>query len=109
MKSVLLTDGTRIINCSEATTSDSIYIVRDSYEAVGAIRDLFTDNNTNVIIVYDENEQEVNKGIDLILLHGSNIIENEDSIICEVKLRTKTEIEKMQDQITELQEAVIGE
>lgn len=108
MKYVILADNTRIDNCSDSTTSNEIFAVRNSYEEAGAVRDLFTDENSIVVCVYDEQDQLVTKGSNLVLVSGAVIEEQNDKFICAITTRGKSEIETIKDEITELQEAVLG-
>lgn len=108
MKYVILADNTRIDNCNDSTTSNSVFAIRDNYGDAGDVRDLFTAENATVIKVFNENDEEVTKGVDLVLLPGVKLTESEDGkIICEIDTRIKTEMEKIQDEIAELQEAII--
>lgn len=109
MKYVILADGTRIDNCNDSTTSNSIFAVRSSYEEAGAVRDLFTAENSTVIKVYNDKDEEQVIGADLILLDGAKLTVNGEDVICEITTRVKTEMEKVHDEITELQDAVIGD
>ncbi len=109
MKYVILRDRTRIDNCNDSTTSNSIFAVRDSYEAAGAVRDLFNPENSSVIRVYNEDGTESVVGSDLVLQAGCRITEDGDKFVCEITTRVKTAEEKMQDEIAELQEVVLGE
>lgn len=108
MKKVILTDGTIINNCTDSTTSNEIYALKDSYGDAGAVRDLFTTKNSSTIVVKDENDDIVAKGINLVLMNGATIIPENDKFICIIKTRIKTETEIMKDEIAELQEVVIG-
>ena len=107
MKKVILSDGTTITNCTDSTTSNEIYALRETYEQAGAVRDLFTEENAKTITVKDENDITVTVGADLVLISGGELIENPDGIVCCVKTRVKSNMEKMQDEIAELQEIVI--
>lgn len=108
MKTVKLLGGITIENCSDSTTSNAIYAERGSYGEAGAVRDLFTSENSDVVKVY-QNGEVVDTGADLVLLPGCSITNpSEDVFVCEVTLRTKSDTEKMQEEIAELQEAVIG-
>lgn len=107
MKKVILADGTIIDNCTDSTTSNEIYALRSSYETAGAVRDLFTTTNSKTIEVQDEEGKIVTKGADLVLLDGCTITTTDDGYVCQIRTRIKTETEIMQDQIAELQEAVI--
>lgn len=108
MKYVILADSTRIDNCTDSTTSNEIFAVRNSYEEAGAVRDLFTDENSTVIYVYDSNDQLVTKGSNLVLISGASITEQNGKFICAITTRVKTEMETIKDEITELQEAILG-
>ena len=103
MKYVLLSDGTRIDDCTDSTTSNSIFAVRGTYEAAGAVRDLFTSENSTEISVYDvSTDEKVVEGIDLILVDGCEIHVDGDDIVCEITTRTKTTEEKLLDEIDKL-------
>lgn len=107
---VILADGTRIDNCTETTTSNEIYAVRDSFAAAAAVMDLFTKDNCKTVQVFNENNELVTMGSDLSLNPGMDIHHEEDApdyIAC-VTLRNKSEMEVLQDQIAELQDAVIN-
>lgn len=107
---VLLADGTRIDNCTENTTSNEIYAVRDSFAAAAAVMDLFTKENCRTVQVFNERDELVTMGTDLSLNPGMDIHHEEDApdyIAC-VTLRNKSEMEVLQDQIAELQDAVIN-
>ena len=109
MRKVKLADGRVIANCTNSTTTTEIYILRENYGDAGAMRDSFTPENSKNIVVYDENDEEITSGVDLILNPGCELIDSteEDGIICKVTTRVKTDIEKMQDEIVELQEVII--
>lgn len=111
MKLVVLTDGTRIENCADGTSANTIMAVRDSYGNAGAVRDLFTAENSKVIKVYNvvgEEETLESTASDRVLIAGATISENGDEFICTINTRVKSETEKMQDEIAELQEAILG-
>lgn len=108
MKYVVLADNTRIVNCTDSTTSNEIFAVRESYLEAGSVRDLFTDENATVISVYDSEDKLVTKGSNLVLIPGATITEQDGKFICEIKTRVKTEMETIKDEISELQEAVLG-
>ena len=108
MLKVILADGTVIENCTESTTANEIFVLRDTYEAAAAVRDLFTNENTKIIKVQDSDGQIISVNVDLILIEGARLIEEKErGIICVITTRFKTEMEKMQDQIAELQEVII--
>lgn len=108
MKYVVLLDGTMVENCSDSTTSNSIFAIRSNYEEAGAVRDTFTKTNAAVIRVFNEEGTEVAVGSDLVLLDGANLIANGDgTVTCEITTRAKTELEKMHDEISELQDVVV--
>ena len=109
MKIVVLTDGTRIEGCSDSTTVNSVLAVRETYEAAGAVRDLFTDENSGAIRILNSDGTEYTTGSGLKLLDDAALRATVDGVICEISLRNKTEIEILQDQIAELQEAIIEE
>ena len=105
---VILADGTKIENCTNSTTSNSVFAVRNSYSAAGAVRDQFTAENAKVITVYDDEDQETTSGADLVLIPGCKITEDGENFVCEIDTRVKTNEEKMQDEIAELQEAILN-
>lgn len=109
MKYVILTDGTQIDNCTDSTTSQNIVVLRDTYALAGAVRDLFTDDNTSVIEVYEEDGTTSVIGSNLVLVSGCTISETTDGYTCVITLRGKTNEEKMQEEIAELQEIVLEE
>lgn len=109
MKAVILADGTRIENISDSSTADAILAIRANYAEAGAVRDIFTDANTSSFEIVDENGQKIVSASFIKLLPGAELIESADGIICQTNFRAKTDIEKLQDQITELQDVVIGE
>ena len=110
MKYIILSDGTRINNCNDSTTSNSIFAVRDSYGAAGAVRDQFTKTNSSVIKVYDEaDDKEVTFGADLVLEDGCKISFVDGTYVCEITTRQKTEMEVIKDEITEIQDYLIEE
>lgn len=109
MKYVLLADGTRIDNCSDSTTSNSIFAVRSSYGDAGAVRDLFNNKNTAVIRVYNEaTDTESTVGADLVLIPGCTITEDSGTFVCEISTRVKTEMEKINDELHEIQDVLLG-
>ena len=108
MKKVILTDNTKIEKCTDSTTSQYIEAFRSSYEDAGAVRDLITADNSEVITVHNEDDTVAVTGSDLVLLSGCEIKEVTDGFVCIISLRNKTTEEKMQQQIEELQEAVLG-
>lgn len=107
MKKVVLKDGTVIENCTDSTTSNEIYALRKSYEEAGAVRDCFTSENSKTITVKSENDEVITVGADLVLLDGCSINPTEGGYVCAIKTRVKSEMEKMKDEIAELQEIVI--
>lgn len=109
MRKVILADGTLIPNCTDSTTSNEIFALRNTYEEAGAVRDLFTPDNSLRIEVKNENDETVVLGTDLILLEGATLSSTGTGVICTITTRVKTELEKMQDEISELQEVIIEE
>ena len=109
MKKVILKDGTQINNCTDSTTTNEIYALRESYEQAGAVRDLFTAENASVIEVQDSEGEVITRNANLVLIDGATINPSDDGFVCVIKTRVKTETEIMKDEIAELQEAVIGE
>ena len=107
MKKIILADSTIITNCTDSTTSNEIYALRSTYGEAGAVRDLFTAENSKVITVTDENDTVITKGTNLVLLDGATITPADDGYVCQIKTRVKTETEIMKDEIAELQEAII--
>ena len=113
MRYIILADDTRIDNCTDSTTSNSISVVATSYQRAGKIRDSFTDENSRVIKVYNaENDDLLETGADLILIEGCRIyeqkVEDTTQCVCVIATRNKTNEEKLNDRITDLEEAVIG-
>lgn len=107
MKKIILADGTIIQNCTDSTTSNEIYALRNTYGEAGAVRDSFTAENSTTITVENENDEIETVGADLILLDGATLTKTDDGFVCQIRTRVKTEVEKMQDQIAELQEVII--
>ena len=114
MRYVLLADGTKIENCNDSTTSNSIFAVRDTYEDAGAVRDLFTEENAVVIRVFapaeKEGEEDVEMvvGSNLVLLDGAKLTKNADGkFVCEINTRVKTENELLNDRISDLEDIVV--
>ena len=113
---VVLADGTRIDNCSGSTTSNYICAIRDNYADAGAVRDLITPENAAVIRVYrvDSDKEgsepvEITVGADLVLIPGADLVEVMDKVECRITTRVKTDVEKLQDEVSELQDVVIGD
>lgn len=109
MKYVILADGTRIDNCNDSTTVNSIFAVRDSYGNAAAVRDLFSSANAKNITVYDEEDKVVTSGADLVLVDGVSVAPGNSGFVAEITTRVKSHDEIIEDQIAELQEAVLGE
>lgn len=107
MRKVILADKTVIPNCTDNTTSTEILAVRPTYGEAGAVRDLFTPENSIRIEVKNEDDETVVLNSDLVLLEGADLNETENGVICRVRTRVKTELELMHDEIAELQEVVI--
>lgn len=108
MKYVILADGTRIEGCTYSTNPENITVQRDSFGEAGAVRDLFTDSNSSVIKVYDdETEAAPIVGTNLVLLPGAELVSDGGYFFCMIKLRVKTKDELINEQIAELQEAII--
>jgi len=108
MKKVVLKDGTEILNCLDSTTSNEVIFIRPTYEEAGAVLNSVTPENAAIIKVYSDNETLLTQGTDLILLPNYILSQESDGVIASFRTRVKTAIEKMQDEIVELQEAVIG-
>ena len=108
MKYVVLADGTRIDNCNDSTTPNEIYVIRETYGEAAAVRDLFTAENASVIRVYNSNDILDSVGSDLVLEDRANLFPSVEGIICNIIVRAKTNEEKMQDEIRELQDVVLG-
>lgn len=106
MKYIKLADNTIIAGCSDSTTAYEIEIVRDTYEAAGIEADKINDFNISAISVYNELDELTTKGINLIL-SSISINECDDYAIAHIRTRNKTQTETMQEEIAELQEAVI--
>ena len=85
MRKVVLANNEVITNCTDATTCNEILAVRDTYEKAGAVRDLFTKENSKRIVVKDENDEVVTTGTDLILLDGATITTYNEDVICCIK------------------------
>ena len=109
MRKVILKDGTIITGCTDSTTVDRVFALRGTYTEAGAVLDLITPENASVIKVYDENDQLITSGGDLILLPDIRSEKTDDGVIVSFGVRRKTEIEVMKDEISELQDVVIGE
>lgn len=108
MKKVILADGTVINRCTDSTTANSIFALRDTFAEAAAVRDLFNKENSKVIRIETEAGEEVTTGSNLVLLPDCILAEVPDGVQAEIKTRYKTEIELLQDEVTELQEVVIG-
>lgn len=104
---IKLADGTVIQNCAEGTTSDNIIHTGETYADAVSIMDDVTAENTSTIRVYNADDEVVTVGTDLVLNEGATIGETDDYKFCTITLRHKSEMELMQDQISELQEAII--
>ena len=109
MRYVILTDGTRINDCSNSTTGHAILALRDTYEEAGAVRDAVTDENAETVKVFNDDGTEIETVFNLKLVDGASLLPSGNKIQCEITFRDKTEIEILQDQIAELQEAIIEE
>ena len=114
MRYVLLADNTRIDGCNDSTTSNSIFAVRDTYEDAGAVRDLFTSENAQVIRVFAPAEEEGGEdvemvvGSNLVLLDGAKLTKNADGkFVCEIDTRVKTEMELINDRLTDVEDIVV--
>lgn len=107
MKKVILADGTVIENCTDSTTTNEICALRANYAEAGAVRDSFNADNAVAIEVQDESGQVIIKAGDLVLLDGATLEKQNDGVVCKVQTRVKSDVEKMQDEIAELQEAII--
>lgn len=106
---IKLTDGTIINNCAEGTTSDTIIHTGETYaDAVSILNDM-TEDNSSSIRVYNENDEEVASGGNLVLNDTATVGTEDGAKVCVVTLRHKTNEEIMQDEIAELQEAIIEE
>lgn len=103
----LLKDNTKIENVSGSSSIYSIVAIRPTYGEAGAVRDLFTDENTSVIRLYNDDDTEVASGAGCILLDGASLTPTAGGVLCEIHLRAKTEMELMHDEITELQDVVL--
>lgn len=108
MKYVILADGTRIDNCSDSTTSNEIFAIRNSFANAGAVRDFITEENVAVVTVYNDKNEKVAEGSDLVIDGNTSLYGEEENITCQIRTRMKTNEEKMQDQIAELQKAILG-
>ncbi len=102
-----LADNTIIENISASSTPYSIIAIRETYGDAGAVRDNLTVENSTSITIFNDNDEEVAIGSELMLLDDVTLRKSTDGIIVEVKTRDKTDIEKLQDQIIELQDAII--
>lgn len=109
MRKVVLLDGTVVDNLSDSTTANSIVAERPTYGEAGAVRDLFTPENSKTIRILNEQDEEVAVGANLILLGGCKIDDFGSIKRATIETRYKTPTELMQDEIVELQEAIIGE
>lgn len=108
MRKVVLKDNTKITNCTDSTTTNEIIVLRDTYAEAGAILDTVTPESASVIKVYDEKNELVAEGADLVLIDGGKLDKVENGVTVTFTTRVKTQTEKMQDEIEELQEAIIG-
>lgn len=107
MYHVILFDGTRIDNCLEFTTSDTIVHAGETYSDAVSILDVITPQNAKVVRVYNGDNLEVAHGGDLVLNPGGSLGESDGYKTCTVTLRAKTRDELLDEQISELQDAIL--
>ena len=108
MKYVILADGTRIDNCIDSTTSNDIFAFGSTASMAASVLDVVTEENAAIIEVYDASGALTAKGTNLVLLPGGDINKAEDGFICHFRTRQKTHDEIVDDEIAELQEAILG-
>ena len=106
---IKLTNGTTINNCTEETIPNNIVHVGETYADAVSILNEMTEENTSSIRVYNENDELVSSEGNLVLSNSAVVINKGEYKTCTVTLRRKSEMEVMQDQISELQEAIIEE
>ena len=106
MRSVKLSDGTLIEGCSINTACDNIEIIRETANEAASYLDIVTPENTGVIIVYEDGEvDEVASGLEL---ESDIFIKKEYGGYCiHFHLHYKSEMERIKDEIAELQEYII--
>lgn len=105
----LLTDGTRVEGLSASSTASSLLAIREDYGKAGAVRDLFTKENSGTVRLFNDDGSEAGVGTNLKLMDGATLRQSLDCVLCEITFTFKTELEILQDEITELQDAIIGE
>lgn len=110
MRYVVLADGTRIDNCTDSTTCNEIYALRETEAAAGEVLSLIDADNATAIRVYDaSNDELLSTGVDLKLIDEGTIVPSATGgFICVIKTIKKTDIEIMKEEIAELQEAILG-
>lgn len=108
MYKVILFDGTEITNCLDGTTSDVIRHGGETYAEAASVMDIIRDENASVIRVEDEDGTVISSSGNLALIPGGTLeVDTAGNKVCIINLRHKTEMEIIQDQIAELQEAII--
>lgn len=107
MRAVILADGTRIENISDSSSVDAILAIRENYEKAGAVRDIFTTENSTSFEIVDEEGQQIAVASEVVLGDGAQLYSTEGGVICQVNFRPKTDVEILQDEVKELQDVVI--
>lgn len=107
MRSVILADDTRIDNISDSSSADAILAIRENYGEAGAVRDLFTAENSTSFKILDEKGEEVVVAGEVVLLDGAQLYPTEGGVIAQINFRPKTDVEILQDEVKELQDVVI--
>ena len=107
MRKVVLKDGTTIETCTDQTTVDQVFVLRSTYAEAGGVMDTVNSDNASIIKVYDENDELVSSGADLVLIPDTKIYATDEGVIFSFSVRRKTEMEVLTDRVSDLEDVVI--
>lgn len=109
MRYVKLSDGTIIQNCDDRTTAYEIFVIRDTNAEAASIADLMTRNNTRAIKVFDsDSDQLISSANDLKMVGRVIVEEGGSKVIGQVMLHPMDRLDIIEEEIAELQEAILG-
>ena len=105
---VVLKDGTTITGCTDSTSCNGVYIKRNNFANAGVELDKINSENVKEIKVYNDEDELIDSAVDLVFSGYFIDSYEENGVVVVFTTRAKTNEEKMQDEIAELQEAIIG-
>lgn len=109
MRYVKLSDGTTIRDCSDATTCFEIFAIRDTAADAASVSEVITNDNCRNIKVFDQDSETlISSATNLKRDPGCRVEELGDKYVCWIMLSSMSRLDIVEEEIAELQEAIIG-